>query len=393
MVSEATTRWRRLVLAVALVSLGWCWASGLSWSQEVPRSGAEPKRPTVTIAGRFLAVDNVCAWPNLTLMPDGTIVATIYGDPSHLQGPGDVQCWASVDGTGLWEMRGTVATHEPETTRGNVAAGLAHNGDLVVLVSGWGYAPKYRKCRLSPWVCRSSDGGRTWSEDKSETAIVFPEGRSREDVKRMLVPFGDIVAVPGGKLAATFYDCAGWVFVLFSNDDGRTWGDATVLTREHGTETAMLRLRPDSWLAAARAGPGADGKTPSWGLGLFVSEDEGQTWIAKGELTGHNQQPGHLLRMNDGRILLTIGMRDISAVGIRVSNDEGLTWGPTEVLVNLPSWKGLVFDPPYRERDLGYPSTVQLADGTLVTAYYSIGIEQHTRYHMGVLRWSLDATQ
>ena len=84
-------------------------------------------------------------------------------------------------------------------------------------------------------------------------------------------------------------------------------------------------------------------------------------------------------------------MRDISAVGIRVSSDEGRTWGPTAVLVNIRSWKGLVFDPPYREQDLGYPSTVQLADGNLVTAYYSIGIEQHTRYHMGAIRWSFDA--
>ena len=79
----------------------------------------------------------------------------------------------------------------------------------------------------------------------------------------------------------------------------------------------------------------------------------------------------------------------ISAVGVRVSNDEGRTWGATAVLVKLPSWKGLTFDPPYRVADLGYPSTVQLADGSLVTAYYSIGVEQHTRYHMGAVCWSL----
>jgi hypothetical protein len=35
--------------------------------------------------------------------------------------------------------------------------------------------------------------------------------------------------------------------------------------------------------------------------------------------------------------------------------------------------------------DGGYPATVQLKDGTLVTAYYSNGIPRHRRYHMGVV--------
>ena len=46
-----------------------------------------------------VAVDNVCAWPNLTLLPDGTIVATIHNQPSHLKVPADVDCWAS-EGSG-----------------------------------------------------------------------------------------------------------------------------------------------------------------------------------------------------------------------------------------------------------------------------------------------------
>ena len=389
MSNEKTLRISRLVLSVMLIAAFGCWHADSTRAADLPKQLADHEPPAVKIEGRFLAVDNVCAWPNLTLLPNGVITATIYGHPSHLQGPGDVQCWTSADGIGLWKMQGTVAAHEPQATRGNVAVGLAHNGDLVALVSGWGYDPRYRDRRLPPWVCRSSDGGKTWSEDKAESAIVFPEGWSRADVKRMLVPFGDIVSLPGEKLAATFYDCTGYVFVLFSDDDGRTWKESAVLTREHGTETAILRLRADRWLAVARVGPGADGKTPARGMRLFVSADEGRTWTPRAEVSQPNQQPGHLLDLGKGRVLLTIGMRDISAVGIRLSDDEGETWGPPQVLVKLPSWPGLVFDPPYRERDLGYPSTVRLADGTLVTAYYSIGIEQHTRYHMGVVRWSL----
>ena len=30
---------------------------------------------------RYIGVDNVCAWPNLTSMPDGAIIATIFNQP------------------------------------------------------------------------------------------------------------------------------------------------------------------------------------------------------------------------------------------------------------------------------------------------------------------------
>ena len=32
---------------------------------------------------RYIAVDNVCAWPNLTRLDDGTILAAIYNRPVH----------------------------------------------------------------------------------------------------------------------------------------------------------------------------------------------------------------------------------------------------------------------------------------------------------------------
>ena len=78
--------------------------------------------PGLTILGRYVAIDNVCARPNLTLLPDGAIVALIYGHPSHLTGPGDVQCWTSRDGVGQWELRGTVAEHDAESNREDVGA-------------------------------------------------------------------------------------------------------------------------------------------------------------------------------------------------------------------------------------------------------------------------------
>ncbi len=47
-----------------------------------------------------------------------------------------VEVWNSADGT-AWTKRGVPAPNDPETNRMNHAAGLAKNGDLLVLVSGW----------------------------------------------------------------------------------------------------------------------------------------------------------------------------------------------------------------------------------------------------------------
>ena len=154
---------------------------------------AAEAEPEPEMIGRVVAVEGVCAWPNLTLMRDGTVVAIFHNRPSHGQQEGDVDCWASRDGLN-WEKRSTVTQHEPDTVRMNHAAGLAKNGDLVVLCSGWTNVkqperPKqaaFRDAILRSWVLRSEDGGRTW--EKRDT---FPEP---EAGWAEYVPFGDIWA-------------------------------------------------------------------------------------------------------------------------------------------------------------------------------------------------------
>ena len=79
----------------------------------------------------YIAVDNVTAWPNLTLMPNGDIIASIFNQPTHGGWEGDVECWASEDGGKLWSLRGTPAVHEPTTNRMNVAAGLGYDNTSI----------------------------------------------------------------------------------------------------------------------------------------------------------------------------------------------------------------------------------------------------------------------
>jgi hypothetical protein len=142
------------------------------------------------------------------VLRDGSIAATIFNRPSHGQMEGDAECWTSANGE-FWTKAGTVTQHEPNTVRMNVASGLAKNGDLLVLCSGWTdlkqperpKQPVFRDDIISTWVCRSRDGGRTWSAPEE-----MPIGVS----SAIRLNSGKL----GGQSGMTFY---------VSQDDGNTW--------------------------------------------------------------------------------------------------------------------------------------------------------------------------
>ena len=333
---------------------------------------------TPTFLDRFVAIDNVCAWPNLTLLPDGDIIATIFNQPSHLQCEGSVECWGSSDNGRTWQHRSTPAPHDPGTARGNVAAGLNAAGNLLVFVSGWDERPTREESAagakgahephliLRPWVSHSTDNGNNWQIERE----TFP---ARQPIE--WIPFSDAQPGASGTLGMTAYTQESDVgekvdlsSFFRSDDDGRTWRQAGTIARP-GNETALLHLGDGHWIAAAR-----------WThLTLYRSRDNGETWQEEEILTRDREIPGHLLRLSDGRVLLTYGVRVAGEHGVsaKLSEDEGKSWSePLELVC-------------YGDVDGGYPSTVQTADGTLVTAYYCSSIPQHQRYHMGVVRWRL----
>ncbi len=170
-----------------------------------------------------------------------------------------------------------------------------------------------------------------------------------------------------------------------SSDGGRTWGDASVIGGGNYNETDVLVPTSGPWLALCRTAafhtdePGVNLQA---NVRLFSSEDRGRTWAAGEHLSQPAQHPGHLLELADGRILATYGSRLPCLRGVlgRVSEDGGVNWcHPFVVVAGLG------------EKDLGYPSSVQVPGGDIVTAYYTNCAPWHQRYHMGVVRWSLDA--
>ena len=333
----------------------------------------------IEIIDRYVAVDNVCAWPNLVLLPDGTILAFIFDQPNHGDSSGDVACWASVDGGRLWKHRSTATQHEPGTIRFNHAVGLGHNGDIVLLVSGRGNG-KF----LDVWICRSHDNGHKWTTEKNRFPV--PEGMEH------VIPFNDVIAFGEKELAVSVYyekqgtwtpegDQVASTLLYFSGDNGRSWPVHKVIvpmkTGKAGAtnETCILRLQDGTWLAGTRT------ERPRKTMTYYMSQDQGDHWEYRGVLAENSEHPGDFTQLKDGRILLTYGDRQRPVLGlkVRVGDANGRHWQQAQQLI----------DDVDGTRDCGYPSTVQLSDGTLVTAYYAKKTKPHSRYHMAIVRWRL----
>ena len=195
------------------------------------------------------------------------------------------------------------------------------------------------------FVVTSADRGRTWSApspQRSEAlAWASPYGR--------MIACGDalVMAAYGPPLGAKQFDA----IVLRSRDGGATWGDESRVLA--GASELALCVAGDVLVGAVRR---ASGDTA-----IVTSRDAGYSWTEPVAVTRAGEHPGDLCVLaTSGKLLLTFGRRIRPlGCGALTSSDGGATWA-NEVLL---AGDGV-------GNDVGYPSTVQLANGALVTALY-----------------------
>ena len=128
---------------------------------------------------------------------------------------------------------------------------------------------------------------------------------------------------------------------------------------ESSPEIRPLILPNGEWLCAARSQ-----KRDEQAIYLCRSQDNGRSWSEPVRVTEAKEHPPDLVLLSDGTILLNFGVRHepFSVQGM-VSRDFGHTWLKTRLLYadDLPG------------TDIGYPSTVRLTNGKLITVYYRAG--------------------
>ena len=153
----------------------------------------------------------------------------------------------------------------------------------------------------------------------------------------------------------------GRVFCARTEDGGRTFSFVSWIGPEPEGFSIMpagVRLSESRILAAVRC----RGRDRNW-IDLYASDDNGATWDTMNRpvtSTGTGGNPPAMIRLCDGRLCLTYGYRDAPyGIRARLSADGGETWGEEIVLREDGG-----------NHDVGYPRTVQRADGKVVTVYY-----------------------
>ena len=164
-------------------------------------------------------------------------------------------------------------------------------------------------------------------------------------------------------------------------DGGKTWelvgwiGEQPPAGYGYAIMPATVSIGGGGYLSMIRRGGVFDGEK-RWWVEPFVSPDAGQSWYLLDQpLIENAGNPATLTRLADGRIAMAYGWRRAPyGIRARISSDEGQTWSGEIVLEdNGRSW------------DLGYPRTVQRADGKLVTAYYFNDRRAKERYIAAVI--------
>lgn len=92
------------------------------------------------------------------------------------------------------------------------------------------------------------------------------------------------------------------------------------------------------------------------------SYDGGRTWtVPHMILAERGGAPSHIMKHSSGKLIASYGYRDLPyGIRVAISSDGGETWETDHVLYEQDL-----------SVDIGYPSTLELCDGSLITVFYA----------------------
>ncbi len=357
---------------------------------------AEPR--LTILETRIISLDhaNYHGWPTLARRRNGQLLLAFSGGrEGHVCPFGRVDLMVSNDEGRTWGWPRTVLDSDIddrdagvlETARGSLLVttftSLAYEPALANArksgawdadrLARWDSAHQRlndedRKAELGEWIIRSTDGGRTWSP-RQATLVNSPHGPIQLSDGRLLY---------AGKELWTGRSRVG---VCESTDDGQSWrwlaeipareGDRgedyhELHAVECGSGRLVVQIRNHN-----RANPGETLQTES--------SDGGRTWTVPHPI-GVWGLPSHLLRLRSGHLVMTYGYRRAPYGNqARLSTDEGRTWSEP-LSVSADGTSG----------DLGYPSTVELDDRSLLTAWYEV-VKGRPLAVLRQARWRVEA--
>lgn len=309
------------------------------------------------------------AFPGITRLPGGQLAVVYRDGVAHVCPFGQIALVRSGDNGRTWGPPETVVD-TPSDERDPSIHTLPDGNTLVTFNTwnSWMSTPslKEKYAEQSARIGRdgfntytgrllvlSSDGGKTWGERRSLPAfsphgpVVLPSGELFYISSRTVKPRRLIQLWQNSPEAETW---TRWAVVAESEWEPSTdqrvpvFGEPHLAALPNGTWLASLRVNSDGYVRQCR------------------STDGGRTWT-KPKRLGVRGFPQHVLPLRDGRLLMTYGYR-YQPYGVRavLSRDNGVTWDLADEIIlrmGAPSW------------DLGYPVSLELDDGLVLTVYYT----------------------
>jgi hypothetical protein len=252
------------------------------------------------------------------------------------------------------------------------------------------------------YIHRSTDAGKTWTTTRAQPGAL-PAGTENVTTRNVLE------LADGSLLVGISGSGHGRDFIWRSADAGRTWaeqypaqvdgvrddypfpffGEAMLWQAASGQVYAIARV--DSKFFPPLSGRNITlGETDHFDrMILFASTDTGHTWRPVRDFGDYGEMYPALLRLQDGRLLLTFTVREVkrplgvnAVLGLEQPDGFEFNFDQPRFLLDTKT-------PNDKDSGGGFGRTVQIDDGTLVTSYSFRGEDNDV--HCEVVRWKLPA--
>ena len=275
----------------------------------------------------------------------------------HLGQTGKIAALASVNGT-EWKKLGVISKKNTDVR--NPSAVIFPDGKMLLAAYKYNVygkngisspskyqSPDYR----DTFIFSSDDGGHNWIEAQANFKQVT-------DKIGKVSPHGSMLLF-NNRLLMPAYNGRG-AFLLASKNSGIDWEIHSQIAAEMH-EPYVAKTPSNTLIAVMRSG-----RKSKWAEASLISRFTGGQWAEPVAVTEPMQHPASLLALSNGGILLSYSDRNYERqrIMLKLSDDEGLTWGKERQLGGQ-----------FENCDFGYPSTVEIEPGKLLTVFYVNRIE------------------